>query len=86
MAPFVTDRVLCGTVPAVINLTAFTEIVLRPAPDSEAEFFVAPNQVSPGLPVGRELRLDTKGIGPHVTLFATASDDDAANYLHILAR
>jgi hypothetical protein len=86
MTPFITTRVLCGTVPAIINVTAFVEIILRPAGDAEAEFYIAADQTSPGMPVGRELRLDVKGMGQNLTLFATAGDNDAANYLHILTR
>lgn len=84
---FETTKVLVGSVPTRIELTASREVWLRPAPDCESDLYVSQRLGVHGFPIpSAGMRFDVEKEGHHVVIYVAAANDYSDNFLFVLVR
>lgn len=86
---FETTRVLVGSVPTRLDLTAVRDVWLRPSPGCESDIFVSSQPATgvAGFPIPPDgMRFDVTKEGHRIVLYVAAANDYDDNLLSILVR
>jgi hypothetical protein len=87
---FETTKILVGSVPTRLSMTASREVWVRPSPECESTLFISsrPDIGIDGFPIPPEgMRFDvSKSQDQNVTFYVVSDNDYADNLLHVLVR